>query len=153
MKKLFLLATAIFISGCATQDVGKVQLGAILPLTGGMAEMGQELQKSLIAEVEFLNKNGGILDRELVILFEDGQCNSGKAGAAAQKLIRMEKSPLFLGDSALPKRSEPLQSRKKRDNFDHVRVRCRIDQRGRRFYFSKCPRRRHKRPDHRRVRG
>ncbi|MBT3349337.1 ABC transporter substrate-binding protein [bacterium] len=102
MKKLFFLATAIFISGCTAPNDEKIRLGAILPLTGGMAEMGLELQKSLIAEVEFLNKNGGILERDLEIIFEDGQCNPGVATAAAQKLVRVEKVPVILGGLCSP---------------------------------------------------
>jgi branched-chain amino acid transport system substrate-binding protein len=67
-----------------------------------MADMGIELQKSLIAEVEAMNEQGGILDRQIDLIFEDGQCNAGTATAAAQKLIRMEKVPVILGGLCSP---------------------------------------------------
>ncbi len=103
MKKIFLLASVLLVTGCSAPlgDV-PIKIGAILPLSGGMADMGIELQKSLIAEVEAINEQGGILDRQIELLFEDGQCNAGVATAAAQKLIRMEKVSLILGGLCSP---------------------------------------------------
>ena len=126
MKKTYILLSALLICGCATNPFSTdisgstsssvsvlpppiilegdpVKIGAILPLSGGMAEMGIELQKSLIAEVEFANEQGGVLgDRPIEIIFEDGQCNAGVATEAAQKLIRVEKVSIILGGLCSP---------------------------------------------------
>ena len=123
MKKTYILLSALLICGCATTpssstssnsifpSISKsiplkgdpIQIGAILPLSGGMAEMGMELQKSLIAEVEFANEQGGVLGhRPIEIIFEDGQCNAGVATEAAQKLIRIEKVSVILGGLCSP---------------------------------------------------
>ena len=103
MKKLFLLILVFLLTACSASlgDV-PIKIGAILPLSGGMADMGIELQKSLIAEVEAMNEQGGVLDRQIELLFEDGQCNAGTATAAAQKLIRMEKVSVILGGLCSP---------------------------------------------------
>ncbi len=120
MKNTYILLSALLICGCATTPFSTdisgstssppiilegdpVKIGAILPLSGGMAEMGIELQKSLIAEVEFANEQGGVLgDRPIEIIFEDGQCNAGVATSAAQKLIRVEKVSIILGGLCSP---------------------------------------------------
>jgi len=126
MKNTYILLSALLICGCATTPFSTdisgstsspvvvspppiilegdpVKIGAILPLSGGMATMGIELQKSLIAEVEFANERGGVLgDRPIEIIFEDGQCNAGIATEAAQKLIRVEKVSIILGGLCSP---------------------------------------------------
>lgn len=116
MKKLCISLSVLLLCGCSLGNMGNpIRIGSILPLSGGMAEMGEELQKSLIAEVEYLNAQGGILDRDIELVFEDGQCNPGVATAAAQKLIRMEKVSIILGGLCSPETlgAAPLAEKKK----------------------------------------
>ncbi len=102
MKKLLVLTSALFFVACGQPSEDIVQVGAILPLSGGMAEMGEELQRSLIAEVEYINDHGGVLGKDLKLEFGDGQCNAGKATEAAQRLIRVKKVPVILGGMCSP---------------------------------------------------
>ena len=102
MKKLLVLASSLFIIACGHPSEEVVRIGAILPLSGGMAEMGEELQRSLIAEVEYINDRGGVLGKEMKIVFGDGQCNAGKATESAQRLIRVKKVPIILGGLCSP---------------------------------------------------
>lgn len=103
MKKLYISLLVVLLCGCSMGNTGNpIRIGSILPLSGGMAEMGEELQKSLIAEVEFLNEQGGVDGRLIELVFEDGQCNPGVATAAAQKLIRMERVSVILGGLCSP---------------------------------------------------
>jgi branched-chain amino acid transport system substrate-binding protein len=102
MKKICMTLSMFLFCGCSTIGSVPVKIGAILPLSGGMADVGIELQKLLIAEVEGINEQGGVLDRQIELIFEDGQCNAGVATAAAQKLIRMEKVSVILGGLCSP---------------------------------------------------
>lgn len=62
-------------------------IGSVIPLTGDGASFGVPVkQASLIIEKE-INKKGGIGNRPVKFIFEDGRCASEDAKIAAEKLI------------------------------------------------------------------
>lgn len=52
-----------------------IVLGALYPLTGGLASFGDASQKSAVMAMEEINKAGGIEGHPLQIDFQDHQCN------------------------------------------------------------------------------
>ncbi|OGH65737.1 MAG: hypothetical protein A3B90_01945 [Candidatus Magasanikbacteria bacterium RIFCSPHIGHO2_02_FULL_41_13] len=52
-----------------------IVLGALYPLTGGLASFGEASQKSALLAMEEINQGGGVVGRPLQIDFQDHQCN------------------------------------------------------------------------------
>jgi len=74
-----------------------IKVGVISPLTGTATLYGQGSLDMINMAVEEINNNGGIKGRKLVVLAEDGKCQSEPAVTAAKKLIETDGVKLILG--------------------------------------------------------
>ncbi|MFA6064662.1 MAG: penicillin-binding protein activator [archaeon] len=74
-----------------------ITIGAILPLSGELANMGIGEKNSALLAIEQLNATGGINKKKVEIIFEDSPCNAEKAITAAKKLIEVDKVNALLG--------------------------------------------------------
>jgi len=90
---IILAAVLIFKS----RDTGEIKIGSIMPLSGDAAAYGLPLQKSAILAIEEINSQGGILGKQIKIIFEDGKCTGKEASSAAQKLINVDGVKVILG--------------------------------------------------------
>ena len=99
MKKqnIIFILLILFIIGCnnitgqSVYDVQEYKIGAILPLTGDIAFIGQEMQRGIEIAVEEVNFRGGVNGKPINIIFEDdGFVEANKAVTASQKLINFD---------------------------------------------------------------
>ena len=94
LRRFILIAVlCLLISGSAyaqTQNIVKV--GAILPLTGKLAPMGEVERNAMILAMEKVNSNS----KKVEIIFEDGKGNPSEAVTAANKLLDMDKVDLLI---------------------------------------------------------
>lgn len=109
-----LLAFALIGAGCAetTDDGGNgdeggstggssgdtVQLGAVLPLTGANATIGEDQQRGIDLAVEQINEDGGVLGKDLEVLVEDSGGTPEGAIDAARKLVETDGVPVVMGE-------------------------------------------------------
>lgn len=94
---VFLVALAVFI----TRDNGQedvVKIGAILPLSGDAATYGKALQRGMELAVKEINAGTGVLNKPIVIIYEDSGGDPKTAVSAINKLINVDKVPLIIGD-------------------------------------------------------
>ncbi|MBI2475024.1 ABC transporter substrate-binding protein [Candidatus Uhrbacteria bacterium] len=78
---------------------GPIVLGAMDPLTGEGAVYGIPLQNATMLAVNEINAAGGVKGHQLQLVWEDSKCNPQDGGAAAQKLIEVDKvSFIISGD-------------------------------------------------------
>jgi len=56
-------------------NTDSIKIGALLPLTGGLASYGEPAQKTIDMAVADINANGGINGKKLVIAYEDHKCD------------------------------------------------------------------------------
>jgi len=94
MKQLaFVLLALFFVTACnnAKKDKDVIKVGAIFPLTGKFAEMGEPLKFATQLAVEDINKAGGINAKEIEVIFEDSKGDAKTAVTAVQKLITVDK--------------------------------------------------------------
>jgi branched-chain amino acid transport system substrate-binding protein len=75
---------------------GRVKIGALVPLTGPLAEFGGNFQKGAQLALDHLKAGG--LDLELVVA--DSETSAVPAQAAARKLVLVDKVPVLLGAAA-----------------------------------------------------
>jgi branched-chain amino acid transport system substrate-binding protein len=76
---------------------GPLKVGVILPLTGDAGVYGEAMRNVTDIAFEKINKEGGVLGRELAPVYEDGKCNGKDAVSAAQKLVNVDKVQVIVG--------------------------------------------------------
>ena len=86
----------------------EIVIGTNLPLTGILAMAGLEQQWAYQTAVNDVNKAGGILVKEygkklpVRLIVADDESDPGKAAAAVERLIKLDKVDLLLGGFAAP---------------------------------------------------
>ncbi|THJ33399.1 amino acid ABC transporter substrate-binding protein [Lampropedia aestuarii] len=75
-----------------------IRIGAVLPLTGPSATIGEDMRRGLQLGVERVNANGGVMGKQLALIVEDSANNPTTALTAARKLATVDKVPVVLGE-------------------------------------------------------
>ena len=75
----------------------KIQIGASLSLTGGLARSGEPLRKGYVLWAEDVNKRGGIMGKQVEMVVYDDQSDSSTAAKLYEKLITEDKVELLIG--------------------------------------------------------
>src|SRR3989454_5918118 len=73
------------------QSKDPIPIGTLCPLTGAGGSYGPDMQRSVVAVVERINKAGGIHGRPVQLFHEDDQTNAEAGVRAARKLIDVNK--------------------------------------------------------------
>jgi branched-chain amino acid transport system substrate-binding protein len=94
---LLLTACAKQPTGNATEQQQTIKIGAIMPLTGSAASIGNAVQKTMELSAYDINSKGGINGKKLEIEYEDGGCNPKGGATAAQKLVGVDGRKVILG--------------------------------------------------------
>lgn len=68
-----------------------IKLGAILPLTGTLANIGEGMRDAMLLAVEEVNKAGGVNGKEIELFIEDTGCDPANAVPAVNKLISINR--------------------------------------------------------------
>lgn len=74
-----------------------IKIGAVLPLTGIAAIVGETEKKGIELAVEEINMNGGINGHELQVIFEDDQTDPKNTVSAVTKLATLDKVSAIIG--------------------------------------------------------
>ncbi|WP_410015521.1 ABC transporter substrate-binding protein [Sodalis sp. C49] len=75
-----------------------IKLGAILPLTGTSASIGEDQRRGIELAVEKLNAKGGVAGQKLDVVVEDSAGSPVTGLNAVRKLTQVDKVPLVVGD-------------------------------------------------------
>jgi branched-chain amino acid transport system substrate-binding protein len=84
-------------AGGASSDT--VVIGAVFPLSGGVAFYGTESRDGALLAIDDINAAGGLLGKKLVLLSEDDENDAGKSVNAFTKLATRDKVSFVLGSS------------------------------------------------------
>ncbi|HCC36775.1 MAG TPA: amino acid ABC transporter substrate-binding protein [Treponema sp.] len=104
MTKKFIVALvaccALFaLVACKEKDSDTVSIGAIFPLSGGVAYYGNESRDGALLAIEEINAAGGLLGKQIALLSEDDEGNAEKSVNAFTKLTTRDKVSFVLGSS------------------------------------------------------
>ena len=95
---LWLLPIALSSLTAAAQPGENVlKIGLIAPLSGTVANFGEDERNAITMAVEKINAEKLIPGRSISIVAEDGKCTGKEASIAAQKLISVDKVRFILG--------------------------------------------------------
>lgn len=106
VRKLFAVAAAVALlaTGCSANGDdkgpakgGEIPIGIIVPLTGGGAQFGPQMEKALRLAVDEINKAAPPMGKTFKLYVEDGETNPDAAVRAAQKLINVNGVKAILG--------------------------------------------------------
>ncbi|KAA0222299.1 hypothetical protein EDS67_27215 [candidate division KSB1 bacterium] len=98
ISPLLILVSAVLIFSCVKKE--KIEIGAVLPLTGSAAVWGQNAKMGLDIALKEINESGGILGSMMSLAYEDSESDPTKAVSALQKLININKIQVVVGDIA-----------------------------------------------------
>ena len=84
--------------GCS-KDSDTVVIGAIFPLSGGVAFYGNESRDGALLALEEINAAGGLLGKKLSLISEDDEGNAEKTVNAFTKLTTRDKASFIIGSS------------------------------------------------------
>jgi len=91
------VASMAFAGGAKDSDT--VSIGAIFPLSGGVAYYGNESRDGALLALEEINAAGGLLGKKLALISEDDEGNAEKTVNAFTKLTSRDKVSIILGSS------------------------------------------------------
>jgi len=78
-------------------QTGPIKLGTLTPLTGSGGSYGPAMANTVKKAADEINKAGGILGRQLLIISEDDQTSPEAGLRAARKLIDIDKVSAIIG--------------------------------------------------------
>lgn len=91
MPKAVLFILAITLTFHCAKEQKEIKIGAILPMTGPSALLGELARNGLSLAEEEINDKGGINGSRLRIVFEDGMADPNSSISAFRKLISVDK--------------------------------------------------------------
>ena len=94
-----LLSAAIAVNGCSKKKASVLKIGATLPLTGDAAVWGNNTKEGIELAVEKVNSTGGVLGRQVKVIYEDTEALPQKGVSAYRKLVQVNKVPAIIDDS------------------------------------------------------
>lgn len=74
-----------------------IKIGFVGPLTGELANMGENAKAAIQIAVEEVNAAGGVLGRNIEVVYEDDMCTGATGANAISKLINTDKVVAVLG--------------------------------------------------------
>ncbi len=86
-----LLVVGLLVAGCGGSNNGPIRIGLFSPTTGFAAADGTSALQSAQLAVKMINADGGVLGRQLELVFYDDAAKPDQASSLARKLIEQDK--------------------------------------------------------------
>ncbi len=103
LAAVLLFGSAALLSSCKKDSApagDKIVIGEYASMTGQTATFGQSVHAGAMLAIDEINKDGGVLGKQLDLHSEDDQSKTEDATAAVQKLINRDKVVALLGEVA-----------------------------------------------------
>lgn len=97
MKWIITAAAVSFAMAGAAFAADPIKIGLTGPFTGGSSSMGVSMRDGVKLAVTEINKNGGVLGRQLVVVERDDEAKNEVSVQIAQELINKEEVAATLG--------------------------------------------------------
>jgi len=97
---LMLMVFLVFSASITSFGADEIIIGAVGPLSPpGSVAAGEELKTSMELAVNEINERGGVLGRQLKLVFEDSRGTPEQGVAAVEKLISREEAVIITGEA------------------------------------------------------
>lgn len=91
------LCFSVFGVSLAKAEEGPIKVGSVLSLTGPASYLGVPELNTLQMYIDELNKEGGVLGRQLVLFFYDDASDAAKANSFTRRLLNDDKVDFIIG--------------------------------------------------------
>ncbi len=91
---VMLLTLAVATSALAADTI---KIGAIFSVTGPASFLGEPEKNTALMLAEEINKNGGVLGKQIEVIVYDDETNVNKCVMAAQKLLKKDRVSVVIG--------------------------------------------------------
>ena len=81
-----LMLTVVF-AGCKSEDKNVIKIGGLAPLTGEVAQYGEAVINAVKLAIEEINKDGGILGKQIKFICYDEKGDATEALNAYNRLV------------------------------------------------------------------
>jgi branched-chain amino acid transport system substrate-binding protein len=98
LRSLPLLAALAFSLLPAARAAETIKVGEYASLTGKEAGFGQTSHRGVVLAIEEINAAGGVLGKQLQLIYEDNQTKPGESATAVKKLISRDKVIALIGE-------------------------------------------------------
>jgi branched-chain amino acid transport system substrate-binding protein len=78
-------------------DSKTIKIGFVGPLTGDLANMGENAKAAVSIAVDEINSSGGVLGKNLEVVYEDDVCAGASGASAVSKLVNTDRVVAVLG--------------------------------------------------------
>jgi branched-chain amino acid transport system substrate-binding protein len=95
--KSIALCAAVVLGSFSAYGADPIKIGSVLSVTGPAAFLGDPELKTLQLYVEELNKKGGVIGRQLQLIYYDDGSDANKANGFAKRLIDDDKVDILIG--------------------------------------------------------
>jgi branched-chain amino acid transport system substrate-binding protein len=108
-----LALTSVLAMACGAARAETIHLGAVIPLTGPAAVVGNQEMRGIQFAIDAANAKGGVQGNKVDVQFEDNQAKADQAVLAFNKLVDLQHVPMmFVGYSGPTLAMAPLATRK-----------------------------------------
>ena len=97
LQKAALTTVAMIAATTASNAADPIKIGVVTPLSGTYAGIGQQVRWGLELATKEVNAAGGIMERQIELLFEDEEANPSVAVQKAEKLFQVNKVDFLTG--------------------------------------------------------
>ena len=139
---LLLLVLAVYLTACTKKESAtEIRLGATFPLTGEVASYGQKAKRGIEMAVEDINAKGGVLDRKVVVDFQDDRNDKNAAVNIVTKFATIDKLPVIFGSagSTVTLALTPIAERNKVVLISPVSSTAKLSTEGGKYFFRTVP--------------
>jgi len=97
LKAIAMAALSLVASTGTVSAADSIKIGVLTPLSGTYTVIGQQVKWGLELATKEINAAGGILDRQITLVYEDSEANPASATQKAEKLFQVEKVDFLTG--------------------------------------------------------
>ncbi len=95
--KKAVIAVCALMGTVAVHAAEPIKIGVVTPLSGTYAPIGQQVRWGLDLAVKEINAAGGVMGRQIELLYEDEEANPAVATQKAEKLFQVSKVDFLTG--------------------------------------------------------
>ena len=96
-KKLLAMMALAGLGTVALAQSGPIRIGVVTPLTGTYAGIGEQVKWGLNLAAKEINASGGVMGRQIELIYEDEEANPSVAVQKAEKLFQTSKVDFLTG--------------------------------------------------------
>ena len=96
-KKILAMMALAGLGTVALAQSGPIRIGVVTPLTGTYAGIGEQVKWGLNLAAKEINASGGVMGRQIELIYEDEEANPSVAVQKAEKLFQTSKVDFLTG--------------------------------------------------------